>query len=636
MIISGELIVQNRKKALIVEDLRAKGFNSVADLDADNDAAADAPNATQPKVKVDNGNEFDYLLKMPIWNLTHEKVEELRKERDAKKTELNILIDKTPYNLWDEDLDSFTVAWEEVLQADIDEANYMGTGHKGKKIPAARGRATAPKAVAKKMDLDDDDFEDKKPKVPVVKKAAPAVKKESEVVKTAIKQEPISSFFSKPAAATTAPSVTSAASSSVQKKQQSIMDMMKAKPVVPFKEPVKSEAISEDDTPVKASSKRGNGRPKKIISDDEDEDDYGASHGVSDNDDGDVAMKDVEVAPREPSSRAPRAARAKRPAIVDDNSDFDMDEDDFVPVSRKPIVPASPRKMTKSSQPDIAPATKTTKEPEPSEPVESSADEGYTPKSFASNTKGKITYKARSRVMRSDSEDEDANMDAAGVADDLDEDDDDEDDYKESIPKKRTTSTKKAAPAKAAPAKAAPVKSAPSAGRSTAKAAVKKMFSLSNDDDEDMEDPNEVLSGPDEATSDLENGSVGSSGSRTVIPPAIADEDDDSMFSIMAPSKVSQVKKRAVVQSRGGGSASPGSSHGTEVYPPSSFSTSVTSTGAVAGAKTLNSASSGPAKAPKAVASSLLADLEDVSNIVSRPKTGRATSKKPTYVDISD
>jgi len=399
--------------------------------------------------------------------------------------------------------------------------------------------------------LDDDDFEEAKPKkTPVVRKPtpAPAVKKESEVAKTAIKQEPVNNFFGKSSAAS---EETPVASSSVQKKQQSIVDMMKSKPAAkPI--PVKEEAMSEDEAPAK-TGKRGNGRSRKIVSDDDDDDE---------GDDDDVEMEDVEVAPRAPSSRA-RAARAKRPVIVDDESEFeDEDEDDFLP--------ASPRKMTKSLQADSKAASKKTA--------------GTTPKARAG------------------------------------------------------------------------------AEPSAAKTAVKKMFSLSNDDGEDMdeeveegkEDKEDRVSGPDESGSDRESGSGRSSMSRTAMPPAIVDEDDDSMFSITAPSKVSQVKKRSVLQSRvpksgsassgGGGSglesslsgSGGGTSFVTEVCLPMSFSTSVTSTGAVAGAKTLNAGSSGPAKAPKAVASSLLADLEDVSNIVSRPKMGRTTSKRPVYVDISD
>jgi DNA topoisomerase II len=79
MIVERLLNVSNRKKADIVEDLRKKDFRpfpkvtkaKVAGETApvvdpeDEDAAEDGPA---------NINDYDYLLGMPIWNLTKEKV----------------------------------------------------------------------------------------------------------------------------------------------------------------------------------------------------------------------------------------------------------------------------------------------------------------------------------------------------------------------------------------------------------------------------------------------------------------------------------------------------------------------------------------------------------------------------------
>lgn len=61
-IIEGQLIVQNRKKALILVDLKSRGYDPVhkpgAQADEDGEVAGG----------------YDYLLSMPIWNLTMEKV----------------------------------------------------------------------------------------------------------------------------------------------------------------------------------------------------------------------------------------------------------------------------------------------------------------------------------------------------------------------------------------------------------------------------------------------------------------------------------------------------------------------------------------------------------------------------------
>ncbi|KAI8600606.1 DNA topoisomerase, partial [Dissophora ornata] len=282
MIISGELLVQNRKKSLVVQDMHMKGFNTESEyglvIETPENLDADAA-----KVKVGSGGEYDYLLKMPIWNLTHEKVEELKKERDGKNAELKMLIDKTAYDLWNEDLDSFVVGWQELLQSDIDEANYMGSGNKSGKKPSAGGRGRAVGGTSKaaiKRNADDENFEDKKPKKAPAPKKIPA----SSAVKTEVKQESTSS--------------------------------------------------TSDDIPIKQEKKR-KGRAKKILDDDDDDDDdFGASNKRSsrDDDDDDVEMDDIFVAPREPSTRAPRAARTKRPVIVDrDSEDEEDDEADFLP-----------------------------------------------------------------------------------------------------------------------------------------------------------------------------------------------------------------------------------------------------------------------------------------------------------------
>lgn len=49
--------------------------------------------------------EHDYLLSMPLYKFTHEEVEALQKNLNDLKYELNILLSKTPKDLWNADLD---------------------------------------------------------------------------------------------------------------------------------------------------------------------------------------------------------------------------------------------------------------------------------------------------------------------------------------------------------------------------------------------------------------------------------------------------------------------------------------------------------------------------------------------------
>ncbi len=50
---------------------------------------------------------YDYLMGMAFWNLSKEKKDELLRQRDQKRTELNLLSKMTPDDLWLKDLDEF-------------------------------------------------------------------------------------------------------------------------------------------------------------------------------------------------------------------------------------------------------------------------------------------------------------------------------------------------------------------------------------------------------------------------------------------------------------------------------------------------------------------------------------------------
>ena len=78
MIISKELVVSNRKKADIIDELRQKKFRpfpkapkakvtgETEDAEGNDDEAEEAASGTS--------TDYDYLLGMPIWSLTKEKV----------------------------------------------------------------------------------------------------------------------------------------------------------------------------------------------------------------------------------------------------------------------------------------------------------------------------------------------------------------------------------------------------------------------------------------------------------------------------------------------------------------------------------------------------------------------------------
>ncbi|KAJ2052027.1 DNA topoisomerase 2 [Coemansia sp. S16] len=177
-IIQKKLTVNNRKRKDIIQDLRDRKYEPmpkkvrpVVAGDPDTEQAAEAEDSGEV-------SDYDYLLSMPIWNLTMEKVEKLLKEKNDIQQKLEDLLALTPIDLWTTDLEEVEKLWD-VMVADYeqrlvdDEENRRSQGgNKGK----GKGRARQPtkKAVAAKRKSDtvkiedDDDFADK----PAAKKVA--------------------------------------------------------------------------------------------------------------------------------------------------------------------------------------------------------------------------------------------------------------------------------------------------------------------------------------------------------------------------------------------------------------------------------------------------------------------------------
>ncbi|RKO93185.1 DNA topoisomerase [Blyttiomyces helicus] len=130
-IITGDLVVQNRRKPELVRTLRSAGYTELRDGDDVAAPAADDVADTDADAEEDNDSKgFDYLLSMPIWNLTAEKVEKLTRARDEKSEELSQLQQKSPTDLWRADLDAFLVEWD-----------VRTTSMRGRDPPKTRNRA---------------------------------------------------------------------------------------------------------------------------------------------------------------------------------------------------------------------------------------------------------------------------------------------------------------------------------------------------------------------------------------------------------------------------------------------------------------------------------------------------------------
>uniref|UniRef100_A0A671L189 DNA topoisomerase 2 n=1 Tax=Sinocyclocheilus anshuiensis TaxID=1608454 RepID=A0A671L189_9TELE len=145
--IEGKISIENKSKRDLIRMLVQRGYES--------DPVA-AWNKAQEKVCEDtamldsgssSGPNFNYILNMPLWCLTKEKVEELLKQRDLKRAELNELQRKKSDDLWREDLAVFIEELDRVEEQEKESVNS------GKAVKLVKGKVGKPKV--KKMHLEE-------------------------------------------------------------------------------------------------------------------------------------------------------------------------------------------------------------------------------------------------------------------------------------------------------------------------------------------------------------------------------------------------------------------------------------------------------------------------------------------------
>jgi len=108
-ILSGELVINRKKRADLVKEMIAKGYDRVFPKKKNSESSTPEEGKDESE---DEGKGFEYLLSMQFWSLTYEKVEKLMAERDAKKEELDSLKAQTIEDLWLNDLDDFLDEWD--------------------------------------------------------------------------------------------------------------------------------------------------------------------------------------------------------------------------------------------------------------------------------------------------------------------------------------------------------------------------------------------------------------------------------------------------------------------------------------------------------------------------------------------
>ena len=81
MVVEGELEIRRKRKADLLTEFKKLKFTPMSEL----------ADVAETQEKVTDKTEYDYLLNMNLWSLTHEEAEEIKKELQTKKEELDIL-----------------------------------------------------------------------------------------------------------------------------------------------------------------------------------------------------------------------------------------------------------------------------------------------------------------------------------------------------------------------------------------------------------------------------------------------------------------------------------------------------------------------------------------------------------------
>ncbi|KAL4908501.1 hypothetical protein BDW74DRAFT_147529 [Aspergillus multicolor] len=305
MIIDGELVVSKKKKTVLVQELKDKGFRSFAKV-------ADAAKAGETEKVVeasdDEGAEttsqdhgYDYLLGMAIWSLTQERVARLLKQIGDKEEEIDALIKLSKEDIWLRDLDDFIEEWRKQLA----EAEDRRTGQKKKGRRVSTKLATVGRAVGGKKrkaadDDSDDDFVVSKSK----KKAAP---------KKAEAEGGLASFFKK--AKPPPPPKDSDSDSDFDFGIEEVMPKKSRGPTKVSPEPKDEDGdVDMDASEPEVAPKKSRAAPKA------------AAKPKKEEDDDDVKPK------AKPAAKKGRAAAAAKPKPKDDDSD--LDDDEFMEIAK--------------------------------------------------------------------------------------------------------------------------------------------------------------------------------------------------------------------------------------------------------------------------------------------------------------
>ncbi|KAL8737626.1 MAG: hypothetical protein Q9181_001499 [Wetmoreana brouardii] len=180
MIMDGQLIISRKKKADLVQELKAKKFKPIAkvtDASKQGELAPIADDDEESEEDIETGaSSYDYLLGMPLWSLTRERVDKLEQMIGDREVEIDALLKMSNEDLWRVDLDAFIAEWR--FQLEDEEKRQRKIANMGRRASQKlKVGATGPKKrKAMGHDPGDSDFGvSKAKKAAVVKQPKPKI-----------------------------------------------------------------------------------------------------------------------------------------------------------------------------------------------------------------------------------------------------------------------------------------------------------------------------------------------------------------------------------------------------------------------------------------------------------------------------
>ena len=126
MVLEGDIPFKGTKnKKEVFNLLKEKGFTSLNEIKKKYNDAFKVKSTEIITENNDNKEEsldYDYLMNMNIWSLTHEKVNELEETIKNQTAEYDFLVKNKPEDLWIKDLEDFITAYRKIIN-NLDEKN---------------------------------------------------------------------------------------------------------------------------------------------------------------------------------------------------------------------------------------------------------------------------------------------------------------------------------------------------------------------------------------------------------------------------------------------------------------------------------------------------------------------------------